>query len=466
MRTRFYTVEQLGEKRALTPEGFLVCYDVPIARTGEMSYAAGEIPLDAGPGGIIRVTRDEQEVFREAHIISYVGKAVVDDHPSDEGGVGPHNWRLLSRGSVLSPRRGSGILADCLVADLIICDKEAIEKALDGKLEVSCGYDADYEATGHGTGRQTNLIGNHVALVDAGRCGPRCAIGDRRKTQTGDKTMSTCDKKPNFLDRIKAALSTKDDKLVSAAIAAAESELAEVTPGGQGDVHIHVGGAGATKDELPDDPDKQFRDGLESRFGVLESGHAEMKDTYGRIRDDLEAIKGQLGMGAADSEANKEIEGELKEEAPVGTNDAAIKSGTKDSVLLSDSFQEAVAGAEILMPGMAVPTFDSKALPKKTLDSICGLRRKALELSYATTDGKMTIDALTGGATPDFKTIDCKAERQLFRAAVALKKAQNNSTQDTKTVVVVKDDKNKVQPIRSTAELNKRLRDHYGADKS
>ncbi len=53
----WYVTEKIGETRYKTPEGFLVCENVPIARTGIMSYAAGEVPIDVGPDGIVRIER-------------------------------------------------------------------------------------------------------------------------------------------------------------------------------------------------------------------------------------------------------------------------------------------------------------------------------------------------------------------------------------------------------------------------
>lgn len=468
LRAAFYTVEKLSEKRAWTPEGFLVCYDVPIARTGSMTYVAGEIPVDAGADGLITVVREAADVFTDAHIKSYLGKPVIDNHPQgDDGSVNPENFTELSRGTVLSPRRGEGALADCLVADLLICDKNAIEQVLAGKLEVSCGYDADYEPIGPGKGRQKNLIGNHVALVDAGRCGPRCAIGDRKATSSSGETMSACtkDKKPNWLDRIKAALTTKDDKLIAAAVTAAESEMSGSTNDGEGGVHVHLhSGGGKTGDELPDDPEKQYRDGVESRFGEMnkkiEDGFKRMSDAYDALGKRLDAFKpGPAEEDVTDAEATKEIEGQLKEEAPPGTNDAAIKAGTKDSVLLVDAFQEAVAGAEILVPGMQMPTYDKAAKTKVTLDSLCNLRRKSLELHYATTDGKAAIDSISGGATLDFAKMPCGQERVLFRAAVGLAKQRNNMTQDRATEKTK--DKDAPKPVRTAADLNERNRKHY-----
>ena len=50
-RGRFYTTEDIGERRSVTPEGFLVCHDVPIARTGIQIYSSLEVPIeDAGSG--------------------------------------------------------------------------------------------------------------------------------------------------------------------------------------------------------------------------------------------------------------------------------------------------------------------------------------------------------------------------------------------------------------------------------
>src|SRR5579872_4558260 len=39
---RFYTEESLGRSTSFTPEGFLICHDVPIARIGAQLYADDE----------------------------------------------------------------------------------------------------------------------------------------------------------------------------------------------------------------------------------------------------------------------------------------------------------------------------------------------------------------------------------------------------------------------------------------
>lgn len=185
----YYTAEVLGPTRERTPEGFLICYDVPVARTGEMIYGPGETPIQVGADGRVKIQRDAKEVFAPKSMASLNGKPVTDDHPPVD--VDPDNWRFYTRGVVVNPRRGEGTLADCLVADMIIFDADTIRDIELGKVEVSCGYNPDYveflDAKGDavpGKGEQANIIYNHLALVDRGRCGAKCSIGDRKTTDT------------------------------------------------------------------------------------------------------------------------------------------------------------------------------------------------------------------------------------------------------------------------------------------
>jgi hypothetical protein len=187
MDIEYYTAEALGPTRERTPEGFLICYDVPVARTGEMIYGPGETPIKTGNDGRVKIQRDAKEVFAPKSIASLNGKPVTDDHPPVD--VDPDNWRFYTRGVVVNPRRGDGEHKDCLVADMIIFDAETIRDIELGKREVSCGYNPDYlevlDANGvavPGEGEQANIIYNHLALVDRGRCGAKCSIGDRKTT--------------------------------------------------------------------------------------------------------------------------------------------------------------------------------------------------------------------------------------------------------------------------------------------
>jgi uncharacterized protein len=183
----YYTSEALGPNRERTPEGFLICWDVPVARTGEMVYGPGEVPEELGVGqdGRIKIIRTPDEVFAPKSIASLNGKPVTDDHPPVD--VDPNNWRFYTRGVVVNPRRGTDEFKNCLIADMIIFDADTIRDIEMGKREVSCGYNPDYfpvqDEAGNqirGRGEQGNIIYNHCALVVHGRCGEKCSIQDHK----------------------------------------------------------------------------------------------------------------------------------------------------------------------------------------------------------------------------------------------------------------------------------------------
>ena len=134
------------------PEGYLLCLNVPVARTGTQEY----LPEELG------ITGNEQL------------------NVSAESGLIVSNIRALQKGHAHNVRRGSGAESDLLLADLIITDPALITAILeDGKREISCGY--TYElCEENGQYIQRKIRGNHVAVVDAGRAGSRVSIRDRR----------------------------------------------------------------------------------------------------------------------------------------------------------------------------------------------------------------------------------------------------------------------------------------------
>lgn len=205
----YYTAEALGPSRERTPEGFLICYDVPVARIGNMTYGPGEVPEELGIGrdGRITIHRTPAQVFDKKSMSSLNGKPVTDDHPPVD--VDPQNWRFYTRGVVVNPRRGTGDLADCLVADMIIFDAETIRDIEMGKREVSCGYNPDYiqylSEDGEpvpGIGEQANILYNHLALVDRGRCGAKCSIQDHKTVDAAPAENFWSDRRQRRLERL------------------------------------------------------------------------------------------------------------------------------------------------------------------------------------------------------------------------------------------------------------------------
>jgi hypothetical protein len=188
----------LGPKQRLTPEGFLLCRDVPLARIGAQQYHALELPMDARSDGVqmIDVERPPSEVFDPSSVASFQGKPIVDDHPLDM--IDPDNIHAHQIGTVINVRRGMPPDDDVLLGDMLFTSRRGIELVRNGKRAVSVGYDANYVRTGRGTARQSRIRANHVALVDEGRCGGRCMIGDAKprrgkpvKTRAWDQSPTT-----------------------------------------------------------------------------------------------------------------------------------------------------------------------------------------------------------------------------------------------------------------------------------
>lgn len=425
---RFYVTEQLSHRQSLTPEGFLLCEDVPIARVGEMLYAPGEIPVTPGQDGLIRVMREEKEVFHADTITSFLGKPVTNDHPPVM--VSPDNWRAYAIGNIQNVHRGEGALSDLLLADFLITDRAGIAAVRSGKREVSCGYDAQYLEIEPGRGRQSTIIGNHVALVEKGRCGARCAIGDQ------DMTVAATAVKPNaWKDRLARAMIC-DSEAEAQKILEETGSMSNLP--GSGNVHIHLSAAGvngpvagedkrATKDEKEDkvdekeEPWKKSMDGLSSRMDGMENGLKEIKD----------AVKG-LGRDKrrSDEDPEKEEDDEKKEkkEKKEETDD---KRGTKDSSELATIWTDTIARAEILSPGiMKLPTFDA-ALPRQdSVASLCAYRRTALTMAASQPKGKAAIDPFLG--TVSLHRMTCDRVKQVFLSASEVMKVTNNAATTTK----------------------------------
>lgn len=74
-----YYGSKLSEHMTETDEGFLICQNVPIARTGYYEYLPREIGRDGDTP--VRVFRSEEAVFSPAAMASFEGKPVTLGHP-------------------------------------------------------------------------------------------------------------------------------------------------------------------------------------------------------------------------------------------------------------------------------------------------------------------------------------------------------------------------------------------------
>ena len=228
-----YYGTEISPNQTKTDEGFLICKNVPIARTGTMEYLARALCLEGDPERIVTVNRYEEDVFSPAAMASFEGKIVTDNHPPDN--LLPETAGAYSRGHVQNVRREG----DKLVADLHITDASLISDIENGvKREVSCGYTCIYVPDGNGY-RQTQIRGNHVAVVPAGRAGHEVAIKDKqpeKDTIRGVNHMSKLfgsaakDANPEELEKMVETTATALDAETAPAPASAPEKKPEEMP--------------------------------------------------------------------------------------------------------------------------------------------------------------------------------------------------------------------------------------------
>lgn len=167
---RFLVTEKLGPHKFKTPEGYLICTDAILSRTGKQEYKRCELFGDAceDPDKIVSVERTDDEVFSDKAMASFENKAVCIEHPDHD--VNAENHNELAVGFVRDIHKGEDNGKPVMMGTLVITDKDAVEAVESGEYkELSCGYDCDINDDGEPC--QRNIRGNHVALCKQGRAG-------------------------------------------------------------------------------------------------------------------------------------------------------------------------------------------------------------------------------------------------------------------------------------------------------
>ena len=153
----------------LTPEGYLRC-------AGRIS-GCGVYQYDDGEGDSWGELRVPEEVFAPESLASWDLRPVTDAHPNEW--ITTETIAAHQRGQVGTTWTREG---DYLRGEILITDAALIDKIRAGTCELSCGYDARVvQDPGELDGvpyahRQTEIRGNHVAVVDVARGGPECRL--------------------------------------------------------------------------------------------------------------------------------------------------------------------------------------------------------------------------------------------------------------------------------------------------
>lgn len=221
-------MDQLGKPVEL-PNGW-VRVDAFIARTGIQIYERD--------GKEFREYRPPAEVFKADTLESFNSVPLTNNHP--RVALDAHNTKAYQVGTVRDPKQDGTRTR----AQLLITDAATIEDLRAGKTQISCGYTCDLDCTPgvspegeHYDAVQTNITGNHVAIVDEARGGPELRarmdsagvlLDDRDRVDVTSTQHSTTHKasEVEIMEELKKALEAVAAEKARAD--AAEKKLTEI----------------------------------------------------------------------------------------------------------------------------------------------------------------------------------------------------------------------------------------------
>lgn len=403
---RFFIKSKLSENISETPEGFLLCRNVPLTHTGKLTYVHPEHPFGEKYSEVI-ITRQPEQLFSKQTMSSFEGKDFTIQHPEEF--VNPENYQELTHGVLLNIRKGTekievdGESVEVLLGDFLVKSAEAIKAVKGGMREVSLGYDATWVLVDEdkNIGEHQDIIGNHCALVDQGRAGINCAITDHKKEKT-------------FMD-VKEKFKKLFGKSVEDSIAEKEKEEKESKDAEEANTAKMIKDLQEkVKDlesKLAPEKKEESKDEEEEKKPVEKEEKEESKDE-GDVESRLSKIESLLQklLGSKDSEESEESEevvADESEEEESEDNMEGIEDADEDKEDKKAKASDVVSKAEILSSGIK----DSK-----------DIKKKALEAAYKTVDGKKIIDTLT--SNKGLSAINAQSEDAIFNAAVEMMKAK------------------------------------------
>lgn len=164
-----YDVNPMG-KAVMTDEGY-IRDDVVLTRVGVFKYINAD-------GSIRKELRHPDDVFNQASLDSFKMIPITNKHP-EQRLVNARNAKNLTIGSVGENVRKH---ESFVKAPITINTDDGVKAVQKGRKELSLGYlvdvikeDGDYNGESY-THRQTNIRGNHLAIVDVARAGRAARI--------------------------------------------------------------------------------------------------------------------------------------------------------------------------------------------------------------------------------------------------------------------------------------------------
>lgn len=169
--------------KSIDKNGWWLIKKNPISKVGVFPYMGRSISSDCEPDKVYYVYRPAETLKASVPTWDNPPKVFIDDHEMLGDGFTKVDDRPV-QGIIYNPVFED----DVLYADIAVYSEELKDKISGGKKELSLGYFCQYRPEiGIYKGQrydyiQTNMEGNHIALVDAGRCGSDVKVFDSKCT--------------------------------------------------------------------------------------------------------------------------------------------------------------------------------------------------------------------------------------------------------------------------------------------
>lgn len=320
-----YYGSKISPHMTRSPEGYLICHDVPINRVGVQKYYGSELGMTGEDASRqFDVLRRPDEVFSPATLASFEGKPVTDEHPPDD--VTPENIHVYQNGHVQNVRKGQDGRS---IADLYITDPTLIREIENGKREISCGYKFTLFQHPNGALEQRNMIGNHVAVVANGRAGHEVRIKDSAGNGERSESMANETKKTGWLGRILKSVAATD---------ASPEDIEELAK-------LHK-----TEDEEPE-PEKDLEYPPKDTAEDEEPGDPVMKEVCGLLRELISYVKpkeaeddDELSKLSSEVSAHKEPDGDEDADEEPNEDDESSVTVDPEDIHTHDAMNAAIIG--------------------------------------------------------------------------------------------------------------------------
>jgi len=330
----------------MTPEGYLICKNVPICRSGYQEYFGRELEGFPGftdswgldPNLKYKVLRPKEEVVHPDTLTSLEGKTVTDTHPNTEGNVLiVDNDEEFNCGHIQNVTQGPDTPDGnvTLQGNLVIKNPELIEKVRptgdpeNGIRDVSCGYILRLKRLADGSISMYRIRGNHVAVVPTGRAGDRIAIQDAAPPEIKTQKRSTMSLRDLILGRgVKSAIADASDEdlaLIGHTLLATDSKGEEKDDKDKGKVTVTAAAVDAAHDATTcpacDEANKTHHKGAHDALDAML--HASNDADRSMHRKALGDMIGEDSTSAADEGKETLEELKAKEEKKGAKDDGA-----------------------------------------------------------------------------------------------------------------------------------------------